>query len=769
MNQAPRNSALLTGALAAVIVPVVDAATPQTQANQPGKAKADQAAPNVLWILLDDVGYGASATFGGLVDTPNLDALAAQGLRYTNFHTTAISSPTRAALLTGRNHHSVGLGLFPETATEAPGYNAKIPASKATVAEILKSNGYNTFAVGKWHLAPVEEAGPTGPYNRWPTGKGFEQYYGFLYGETDQWHPQLVEGTRSLDDDPQGRHLNELLTDKAIQYVSRQKIEHPAQPFFLYYAPGATHAPHQVSKEWITKYKGKFDAGWDSYRETVFANQKKLGLIPQNTALPPRNAGVKAWASLSADEKRLYTRYFETYAGFLSYTDAEIGRLINHLKQSGQFDNTIIAVVIGDNGASKEGTDNGTTNGLAAVLYPSSDISQQLKDIDKIGTDYSSPNYPLGWAQATNVPFKQWKQDANSEGGTRNPLILSYPKGIQDKGGVRAQYGHVIDLLPTTLELAKVQAPAQVGGVKQDKIEGISLGYSVANASAPSQHITQYYEINGTRAIYHNGWKAGALHKSGSAFDKDVWELYNVAVDPTETTDLAAKHPEKLKELKALFDSEGKKYNVFPLKDTLFQDFARSHSAYKGQEVVELKPEIGHIYTLSAPPINSVYYRLTVDVDIPANGAEGVLIANGGRFGGSSIFVQDGKLHYAQTNGIESALVTSEGPVKTGKSKLTVEFNPNLWSGADIALYQDGKAIGKGKAPVKFGIAYFSYDEGFDIGRDQQTPVSEKYQVPYKFTGTLDKITIDYKAPLASRVVGSINKKVVSTLVSFKK
>ncbi|MYM23633.1 sulfatase-like hydrolase/transferase [Duganella sp. FT135W] len=768
MNKVPRNSALLTGALAVAIAPAADAVN-QAAPAKPASNKAEQGAPNVLWILLDDVGYGASSVFGGLVDTPNLEALAAQGLRYTNFHTTAISSPTRAALLTGRNHHSVGVGLFPETATDAPGYNARIPASKATVAEILKDKGYNTFAVGKWHLAPVEEAGPAGPFNRWPTGKGFEQYYGFLYGETDQWHPQLVENTRPLDDDPKGRHLNELLTDKAIQYVTRQKVEHPSQPFFLYFAPGATHAPHQVAKEWIDKYKGKFDAGWDAYRETAFANQKKLGLIPKDTVLPARNPGVKAWASLSADEKRLYARYFETYAGFLSYTDAEIGRLINQLKQSGQFDNTIIAVVIGDNGASKEGTDNGTTNGLAAVLYPNADISQQLKNIDKIGTDYSSPNYPLGWAQATNVPFKQWKQDANSEGGTRNPLILSYPRGIQEKGGLRNQYGHVIDLLPTTLELAKVETPAQVNGVKQDKIEGTSLAYTVANAAAPSRHVTQYYEINGTRSIYSNGWKAGTLHKPGTPFEKDVWELYNLNVDPTEVNDLAAKNPEKLKELKALFDSEGKKYNVFPLKDTLFKDFASSHSVYKGQEVVELKPDVGHLFPLTAPTINSTYFRLTANVEIPANGAEGVLVANGGRFGGSSLFVQDGKLYYAQTNGFESALVTSDEAVKPGKTKLTVEFSPNLWSGADITLYQDGKRIGKGTAPVKFGIAYFAYDEGFDIGRDQQTPVSEKYKVPFNFTGKLDKITIDYRAPLGSRVVSSINKQVVSTLVAFKK
>lgn len=763
MEQVLQRSLLTAGAVSAALAPAMQAMAAQADAAQPARAKAEQGAPNVIWILLDDVGYGASSVFGGLVETPNLQALAAQGLRYTNFHTTAISSPTRAALLTGRNHHSVGLGLFPETANDQPGYNAKIPASKATVAEILRDSGYSTYAVGKWHLTPVDEGGPSGPYNHWPTGKGFEQYYGFMYGETDQWHPQLVDGTRPQDDDPKGRHLNELLTDKAIQYIDQQK-----KPFFLYFAPGATHAPHQVAKEWIDKYKGKFDSGWDRYREQVFANQKKLGLIPHNTALPPRNPNVKAWATLSADERRLYARYFEAYAGFLSYTDAEIGRLIAHLKQTGQFDNTIIAVMIGDNGASKEGTEYGSTVGLSAVLYPNSDISGQLKTIDKIGTDYSSPNYPLGWAQATNAPFKQWKQDANSEGGTRNPLILSWPKGIQDKGGIRPQYGHVIDILPTTLELAHLPAPSHVGGVWQDQIEGTSLAYSLGDAKAPSRHATQYYEINGTRAIYHEGWKAGTLHKPGTAFDKDVWELYNVAVDPTETTDLAAQYPDKLKTLKALFDSEGKKYNVFPLKDTLVKDFATNRSPYKGQEVVELKPDVGHIFGLAAPPINTVYYRLTAELDIPA-GAEGVLVANGGRFGGSSIFLQGGKLHYAQTNGIESTLVSSEAPVKLGKSKLTVEFSPNLWSGADITLYQDGNRIGKGKSTVRFGIAYFPYDEGFDIGRDLQTPVSELYKSPYAYTGKLEKISIDYKAPWGSRVVASVNQKVVSTLIAFKK
>lgn len=768
MKPIPQRGLLLTGALTAALAPVA-AAQAQAGPAEPGERGAQATAPNVIWILLDDVGFGASSTFGGLVETPNLDALAAQGLRYTNFHTTAISAPTRAALLTGRNHHSVGSGLFAETAVDLPGYSARIPASKATVAEILKASGYGTYAVGKWHLTPVEEAGPAGPFDRWPTGKGFGQYYGFLYGETDQWHPQLVENTRPAGDDPQGRHLNELLTDKAIHYISRQQVEQPGQPFFLYYAPGATHAPHQVAQSWIEHYRGKFDAGWDSYREQVFERQKRAGLIAQTAVLPPRDPGVKAWAQLGAKEKRLYARYFETYAAFLTYTDAEIGRLVAHLKQSGQFDNTIIAVMIGDNGASKEGSEYGSANGLAAVLYPDGDIDRQLRQIDRIGSEFSSPNYPLGWAQATNVPFRQWKQDANSEGGTRNPLILSYPRGIRDQGGIRHQYAHVNDMLPTTLELARIAPPQQLGGVAQDAFEGTSLAYSIAEAQAPSRHTTQYYEINGTRAIYHAGWKASTLHKPGTAFDKDTWELYQVDVDPTEVNDLAAAQPGKLKELQALFDSEARKYHVFPLRDSLFRDFAANRSAFKGRDTVELTPAFGHVFSMTAPPVNGPYFRLSVDLDIPEGGVEGVILANGGRFGGSSLFIQDGKLHYAQTNGVESVLISSEGTLRPGKAALALEFSPNIWRGADVRLFLNGRLAARGTVPVRFGLAYFSYDEGFDIGRDLQTPVSDRYRTPFAYTGRLDKVTIDYRPPFTDRVIATINRRVLDALIALKR
>lgn len=743
MNKVVRAALVLAGVVGAG-QHLQAAESPKSASKSPAQP-AGKANPNVVWILLDDVGFGASSAFGGLISTPNLDALSAQGLRYTNFHTTAISSPTRAALLTGRNHHSVGMGLFPETAVDLPGYHAKIPASKGNVAEVLRENGYNTYAVGKWHLTPVDEATPAGPFNRWPTGKGFEHYYGFLYGETDQWQPQLIEGTRRVEADPKGRHLNELLTDKAISYITNAKSVNPEKPFFLYYAPGATHAPHQVAQSWIEKYKGKFDGGWDKYREQVFENQKKLGIIPQNVKLPERNPNIKAWDGLNADEKRLFARYIETYAGFLSYTDAEIGRLVDHLKKTGQYDNTIFAVVVGDNGASKEGTELGTTNGLAAVLNPGKSITKELKNIDKIGTEYSSPNYPLGWAQAANTPFRYWKQDANAEGGTRNPLIISYPNGIQDKGGIRNQYGHVIDLLPTTLELANVKQPKVIAGAKQDAFEGTSLAYSVKDAKAPSRHKVQYYEINGTRAIYKDGWKAATLHKPGTPFDKDVWELYNLNDDPTELNDLAAKNPAKLKELQALFQSEGKKHHVFPLKDTLFKDFVGNHSAFKGQEKVVLYPGIDQIFSLSAPILNYQPYSLTADVEIPKNGAEGVLVANGGRFGGSSIYVQGGKLRYVQTDGVVVSEVVSNKTVSLGKSRLRVDFKPESAQSANIRLFLNDEPIGEGKVPLSLGVAYFSYDEGFDVGRDLQTPVSESYKVPFAFTGKLKKVTIDYK------------------------
>ncbi|MVT10497.1 sulfatase-like hydrolase/transferase [Chitinophaga tropicalis] len=554
----------------------------------PEPVKAPKGAPNIVWILLDDVGFGASSTFGGLISTPTFDSLANNGLRYTNFHTAAICAPTRAALLTGRNHHSVHMGGFAHYFSSAgfPGYDGRIPSSKGTVAEILKESGYNTFAVGKYGITPDEDTSDAGPFDRWPSGKGFEHFFGFLGSETDQYRPALVEDNVNIK--PDGRHLSEQITDKAISYIARQKKAAPDKPFFLYYAPGATHAPHQVAKEWSDKYKGKFDEGWDVYREKVFANQKKLGIIPADAKLPERNAIIKAWNTLTPGQKKLYARFFEVYAGYLTYTDYQVSRVINYLREINQLDNTLIFVVIGDNGASKEGTQEGIveySNSPRRNRNITREDAAKFNEahLDEIGTPQADANYPLGWAQAANTPFRYWKQDANTEGGTRNPLIVFYPKGIKDKGGIRTQYGHVIDLLPTTLEFTGIPFPDSIKGIKQDSLQGTSLVYSFDNAAAPSRHTQQYYYIFGTRAIYKDGWKAGVSHRPNYLdlndyadpsrpavvrdFDKEVWELYNLNEDFNERINLADKYPQKLAELKHLFEEDAKKYNIYPFID----------------------------------------------------------------------------------------------------------------------------------------------------------------------------------------------------------
>lgn len=549
--------------------------------------KAPKGAPNVVWIILDDVGYGASSTFGGLIKTPYFDTLASLGLRYTNFHTAAICAPTRSALLTGRNHHYVHMGGFAHTILSAgfPGYDGRIPSDKGTVAEILRENGYNTFGVGKYGVTPDEDATDAGPFDRWPSGKGFDHYFGFLGSQTDQYTPDLIEDNAHVT--PDGRNLNEQITDKAIFYLSRQQKVAPDKPFFLYYAPGATHAPHQVPKEWSDKYKGQFDEGWDVFREKVFARQKALGILPAYAQLPERNPAVKPWKTLPEDERKLYAKFMEVYAGYLTYADNEVGKLVNYLKTSKQLDNTIVFVIIGDNGASKEGTFNGDIDQtvLQRAKTEEENLKHNLEKIGEIGTpEGKQTNYPLGWAQAANTPFRYWKQDANSEGGTRNPLIVYYPKGIKDAGGIRTQYGHVNDILPTTLEFLGIKAPEYIRGIKQDTLQGTSLVYSFDDAKAPSRHNTQYYYIFGSRSVYKDGWKAEVYHHPDyidltttqkgvpfvpgkNNFDTDVWELYNLNTDFNERVNLAAKYPEKLKELIALYDQQAKINNIYPFID----------------------------------------------------------------------------------------------------------------------------------------------------------------------------------------------------------
>ena len=551
----------------------------------PAPVRPPAGAPNVVWIILDDVGFGASSAFGGIIRTPTFDSLADNGLRYTNFHTAGICAPTRSALLTGRNHHFVHEGGFSHTVLSAgfPGWDGRIPSTDGTIAEILRDNGYNTFGVGKYGLTPDEDATDAGPFDRWPSGKGFDHFFGFLGSQTDQYVPDLFEDNAHVT--PDGRHLNDQITDKAISYIARQKKAAPDKPFFLYYSPGATHAPHQVDKYWSDQYKGQFDEGWDVFREKVFLNQKRKGIIPANAQLPERNPEIAAWNKLTPDEKKLYARFMEIYAGYLTYTDFEVGRLINYLKESHQLDNTLVFVIIGDNGASKEGTFHGVINKdvFAKALPDEQAIKDNLDKIGEIGTgEGKQTNYPLGWAQAANTPFKYWKEDANSEGGTRNPLIVFYPKGIPHTGEVRTQYGHVNDLLPTTLEFIGIKAPEYIRGIRQDSIQGTSLLYSFNDARAASRHAEQYFYIFGARSVYKDGWKAETLHHPdiidlnlhgwnsdslGHSFDKDVWELYNLNEDFNERIDLAKKYPEKLAELKAQFDLDAQRYHIYPFID----------------------------------------------------------------------------------------------------------------------------------------------------------------------------------------------------------
>lgn len=730
--------------------------------------KAKPGAPNVIWILIDDAGFGATTAFGGLVETPTIDRLANQGLRYTNFHTTAICSPTRAALITGRNHHSVHVGLLTPAAIDFPGYDTYMPFEKATAAEILRENGYATFALGKWHLTPVVENGQSGPYNRWPTGRGFDHYYGFLPGATDQWHPELWEDQTKLELEPNKKHLNELLADKAISYIANQKSVDSEKPFFLYLATGATHSPHQVAKEWIDKYKGKFDLGWDKYREVVIENQRKQGLIPKNAVLPERNPGVKAWDALTEKEKKAYAHFMEVYAAFYSYTDYEIGRIVNYLEQIDQLDNTLIAVVLGDNGASKGGTQHGTINPQINRLKGEERIDAILKASDLIGTDESSTDYPIGWAAAANTPFRYWKADANTEGGTRNPLVLFYPKGIKDKGGVRNQYGHVIDVLPTTLEIVKGNTPQIINGYKQQPIEGTSLAYSLDNGKAASKHTVQYYEIAGTRSIYKDGWKAGTLHEVGADFSigsttfglgketskvdfsKDVWELYNLNDDFNERINLADKHPEKLKELQAAFDVEAKKYNVYPLKDFSVHDMPAGRTIYGKQPVVTLFPGVDNLVGVSSPLYDGRSFSIIAEAQIETGNEQGVLFAAGGDRSGISLFIKDGKFQYAHKAANKVTHLIASKTLPKGKVTFKLDY---VFSGATEqggvagteTLFINGEKVGERSFKAnEAAILAQSRQDGTDVGRDQKSAVSDRYEAPFAFTGKVKKVTINY-------------------------
>ncbi|WP_341532057.1 arylsulfatase (plasmid) [Nostoc sp. UHCC 0302] len=729
----------------------------ESQPDFPQPITAPAKAPNVLLVILDDVGFGQASTFGGPVDTPNLTHLAERGLRYNQFHTTALCSPTRAALLTGRNHHSVNTGVVEELATGYPGYTTILPKSAATVAEILRQNGYNTAAFGKWHNTPDYETSAAGPFDRWPTGLGFEHFYGFLGGDTNQWSPALIENTKRVDKpNKPDYHLTPDLVDHAIAWIRNQQSIAPEKPFFGYLATGATHAPHHAPREWIDKYKGKFDQGWDKLREESFARQKQLGVIPANAQLTPRPQELPAWDSLSAEQQKLYAHMAEVFAGFLGHTDYEVGRLINAIDQLGELDNTLVIYVVGDNGASAEGGLTGSVNELQVFNGVPENLQQLLAAYDDLGSPKTFNHFPAAWAWAVNTPFQWTKQIASHFGGTRNPLVISWGANIKDQGGIRSQFHHVIDITPTILEVAGITVPKEVNGVKQQPIEGTSLAYTFGQADALSHRQTQYFEMLGNRAIYDRGWVAAARHgrlpwerQVKGNFDTDKWELYNIAEDFSEANNLAKENPEKLEKLQKLFLKEAQKHNVLPLDDRIVErfDVKIRPSLTRGRTTFTYYPGTVGIPEGSAPNLKNRSFSITANVEIPENGAEGVLLTQGGRFAGWSFFLADGKPTYAYNyTNTAHYIIQSREKLLPGKStiRFNFDYDGGVGAGGIGKLFINDQQVAEGR--VDKTIAYrLALDETFDVGRDTGTPVVDTYQAPFAFTGNLQQVSLELK------------------------
>jgi len=736
----------------------------------PKQPKAAAGAPNVVVVLLDDVGFGAAGTFGGPAATPELDRLAAGGLRYNQFHTTAICSPTRAALLTGRNHHQVGFGTLQDIPAGYPGYNTIWHQETASVAKILKQAGYSTAAFGKWHNTPSWEISPAGPFDHWPTGLGFDYFYGFMFGENSQWEPRLYRGTTPVEPPKtpqQGYHLTSDLVDDALRWVHQHDSVAPDKPFFLYFATGAAHAPFHVPKEWIDRYKGKFDQGWDKLREETFERQKRLGVVPANAELTPRPEGLPAWAKLSADQKRLYARQMEVYAAFLEHTDHEVGRLLDGLKADGKADNTLVLYVVGDNGGSGEGGLEGSDTNFATLVGERSDLATQLRHIDDLGGPLYDNHYATGWAWATSAPFQWMKQIASHFGGTRNGLVVSWPGHTARPEVVRPHFSHVTDIVPTILDAAHVAPPAEIDRVAQIPLEGQSLLPTFTDPASPSRHTTQYFEILGNRAIYKDGWVAAARRYAPwelftnpiKAFtgnpEKDRWELYNVAEDFSEARDLAAKYPEKLRELQAAFDAEARRNGVYPLIPLPLQPDTPSlvgdRRSFTYGEGVERLP------LAAVPDLTGRGHRLTATISRPVAGADGVIVAEGGRWGGFTLFVKDGKVIYeVNGRGTRHQRIVSSAPLPAGESTIVFDFTPDLLTRAASLLPIKLASAGTGKLLIngkEVGSAHFdvfggfasSVNESFDVGRDTGSPVSPDYAAPSPFGGTVTRVRLDLK------------------------
>lgn len=728
----------------------------------PQDIQAPKGAPNVLLILTDDVGFGASSTFGGPVQTPTFDRLAERGLRYNMFHTTALCSPTRAALITGRNHHSVASGVITEMATGYPGYNSLVPKSAASVGEVLKQNGYNTSWYGKMHNVPDWMSSQAGPFDLWPSGLGFEYFYGFIGGDSDQWHPALYENTRPIepylgDDD---YIFDKDMADKAIAWMRTQNALAPDKPWLLYYATGTAHAPHHAPKDWIAKYEGKFGQGWDKVREETLARQKALGVVPSETQLTKRPGEIDSWDSLSADQKRLYSRMMEVYAGALSHADHHIGRVIDAIEESGQLDNTIVIYIQGDNGASPEGSLQGTTNEVAtAANGVTEELPYLLSMIDDLGGPLTYNHYPVGWAHAMDSPMQWTKQVASHFGGTRNGLVISWPDGIKDQGGIRNQFCHVIDIVPTIYEAAGITPPESVNGVKQKPIDGTSLVYTFDDAKVPTEHSTQYFELVGNRAIYKDGWVACTTPLRlpwitiGDEPNPDdyKWELYNVDKDFSQSNNLASQHPEKLKELQEVFDAEAKKYNVYPLDSSFASraDPSIRPSLTKGRSEFVYFPGMIRIPEGSAPDFKNKSWNVAAEITVPEKGASGVLATIGGRFGGWALMLQDGKPEfvYALSNQPQHKFsIASHQALPPGDHVLRFKFDyqgGGIGKGATGTLLVNEKEVAKGEIPNTVGVR-FSLDETYDIGEDTGTPVVEDYadKMPYEFSGTLKRFAV---------------------------
>jgi arylsulfatase len=740
----------------------VDVSRDNSVPDWPSGVTPPAGAPNVLLILLDDVGFGATSTFGGPVVTPELDRLASAGLRYNRFHVNSLCSPTRAALLSGRNDHQIGFGTITELAAGYPGYNSYWGPQYASVAKVLQQNGYSTAAFGKWHNTPLGEVSPVGPFDRWPTGLGFDYFYGFMAAQDNQWHPRLYRNTTPVEppfDVKDGYHLSADLADDAIRWLHQHDAVAPSRPFFLYFATGATHTPHHVPAEWIAKYKGKFDQGWDKLREETFARQKRLGVIPANAELTPRPKELPAWDSIPVEERRLLARQMEVYAAFLAHTDYEVGRVIQAVHEEGLTDSTLVLYIVGDNGASGEGGLDGV-DAVQASGKPET-IAARLTHVDDLGGELFTNHYAAAWAWATNTPFQWTKQVASHLGGTRDPLIVSWPARIKDRGGLRTQFHHVIDVAPTIYEAAGIKFPDSVDGVKQEPLAGTSLVYTFDRPDAPSTHHVQYFEMVGNRGIYRDGWWAGARHLlpwelantiGGSAqIGQHPWELYNLNEDYSQAHDLAAKYPEKLQELEKLFDSEARRNNVYPLLP--FRDFAPSPA--DGRTSFTYRAGVNRIPLFAAPRLAGISHAITAELNIPPGGASGVIIAEGGRFGGFSLFVKDGHVVYVRNaNGAAHDKIVVADPLPTGRVEIAFEFtadsSPNqaplfrrfVGSSGTGKILINGKVAAEGKLTHSGGSLF---GETLDVGSDLGTAVSEDYASPFAFTGSIETVKIDLK------------------------